>query len=192
MSDNEERMKTIKVSEDIHEELAKRKYGGESFNELLERELGLIPQTIDAITAPLSERLATATQSIIKDYIDEVDRFRTVGRRDEHKFTLKYISNYSNKVIYEVRVYLTRPERVNHKVEIRYRNPQNTLKLIARLRDIESNAVKIKKLKEFDTKETKQNTRKGDDPGQGAADLVGPEVSKFVEQAYSTWGKLEG
>lgn len=183
-------MKSIKVSEEVHDELAARKYKGESFDEVLKRELGLVPRTVEELTAMLPDRLATAVTTIVNEFVNEESQYKRVGQRDEEKLVLKFVSRDSNKVIYEVSVHLPKgAERVNHRVDIRYRNPQNDLQRIAQLRDIEDDAVDISEYTKFDTREVKENTRRGENAGRAAAEeVVGPEVTQFIEQAYSVWG----
>lgn len=190
MSNSGAGLKTVKISEEVHKELSKRKYGGESFDDLLKRELGLIPQTIEELTAALPERLSTALKLVIKNHINEENRYKQIGRRNESKLALKYVSRDSNKVIYEVCLYYPDPpDRINSRIDIRYRNPQNELERIAQLRDAESGAVTITEIKDFETHKVTKNTRKGEDAGQKAADsVIGPEVAQFVEQAYRVWG----
>lgn len=190
---NGNHMKGLKVSKEVHEELSIRKHRGESFDEVLKRVLGLVPRTIEDLTAMLPDRLAMAANSIVKDYINKEDRYRRIGRRDGEKLTLKFVSRDSNKGIFEVCVYLPKGgERVNHRVDIYYRNPQNGLKRIAQLRDIEDDAVDITEYTDFDTREIKETTRQGDNAGQKTADeVVGPEVAQFVEQAYTVWGEMQ-
>ncbi len=183
-------MKSIKVSEEVHDELATRKYKGESFDEVLKRELGLVPRTVEELTAMLPDRLATAVTTTVNEFVNEENRYKRVGQRDEEKLVLKFVSRDSNKVIYEVSVHLPKgAERVNHRVDIQYRNPQNDLQQIAQLRDIEDDAIDISEYTEFDTREIKENTRRGENAGQAVAqEVVGPEVTQFIEQAYDVWG----
>jgi predicted CopG family antitoxin len=186
-------MKTIKVSKEVHEELSNRKYGGETFDDVLKRELELIPITIDELTAVLPEKLSTATQLTIKNHVNNETRYKRIGRRDDNKLSLRYIEQNSNKVIFEVSIYLPAPpDRINHRVDIRYRTPQNELERIAQLRDTEDNAVNITEIKSFDTHKVTENTRKGGDAGRTAAnEVIGPEAAQFVEQAYNFWGDDE-
>lgn len=181
-------MKSIKVSEEVHNELSTRKHGGESFDEVLKRVLGLVPRTVEDLATLLPERLSTAIISIVKDYVNEEERYRRIGRRDGTKHTLKFVSRDSNNVIYEISVYLPDAERVNHRVDIHSRSPQNQLTRTVQLRDVEDNTVDISEYVAFDTRETKETTRRGDDAGRKAAEKVGPHVANFVEQAYDVWG----
>lgn len=182
--------KSIKVTEEVHRELSTRKFMGESFDEVLKRELGLVPRTVEELTAMLPDRLATATISIVRDHVNKENHYKRIGRRNGKKITLNFVSRDSNKVIYEISVHLPGEdvERVNHRVDIRYRNPQNELERIAQLRDIEEDTVNIS-YTDFDTRKNKETTRRGENAGRDTADeVVGPEVSQFVEQAYNVWG----
>lgn len=183
-------MKSIKVSEEAHDELRTRKFKGESFDEVLKRELGLVPRTVEELTAMLPDRIAVAVTTVVKEHISEQGRYKRIGRRNGDKLILKFVSHESNKTIFEIRVYLPKGvDRINHRVDIFYRNPQNEFDRIVQLRDTEDKAVDITEYTNFDTREIKENTRRGGNAGQAAAnEVVGPEAAQFVEQAYDVWG----
>jgi hypothetical protein len=181
-------MKHIKVSDTVHEELSNRKYREESFDEVLKRELGLLPENINDVTIGLPERLKVATRTIIGEHIDDTDRFKKIGEQGENKQVLHFISKETEKLIFEVVVYQPDPnERINHRLDIRYQNQSGELERILQLRDIERGAVDIE-YKDKETHGTSENTRKGDSPGVNTANDFGPHVSEFVEQAYALWG----
>lgn len=188
MGESTELQKSIKVSEEVHEELANRKHGNESFDDVLKRVLGLVPRTVEELTDPLPERLATATISTVKDHIDEADRYRRIGGRDGVERTLEFRSPDSDRVIFKVSVFLPGKGRINNRVDIYYQSPQNSLERIAELRDTEDDAVDIE-YTDFDTRKEKENTRRGENAGKKTADdVVGEHVSKFVDQANDVWG----
>lgn len=188
MSNDSHRMKSIKVSEEVHSELSTRKHGGESFDEVLKRELGLVPRTIEELTRMLPRLLRIATNTIVRDHVDEEESYKRIGHREEQKISLEYISRDTNKTIYEVVVFPPNPtQRINHRVDIRYRNPQNELERIGQLRNVEDTTVDIE-YTDFDTREVKETTRRGDNAGQKTAEKIGPHVSRFTELAHDVWG----
>lgn len=186
-------IKNIKVSDQVHEELSVRKYRDETFDDVLRRVLGLLPQTVEELTAVLPNRLATTTNSIVENYVSHNERYRKIGEKQDNHLTLYFVSHETDKIIYQISVYLPSPraERVNHRVDISYRNPTGEIERIVLLRDSEKGTVNIEEYKHFDTYEKRQNTRKGDDAGEETAKLVGPHVSKFVNQAYKRWGSQQ-
>jgi len=186
-TESEDLIKSVRVSEETHQELSVRRYGDESFDDVLKRVLGLVPRTIEELTSPLPSRLATATNKIVTEHMDNQVEFKRIYSESNGNQVLQFISPLTDRVIYDVTVYYPdRPKRVNHRVDIRYRNPDNTLEQIARFRDIKDGAVDIK-YTDFETRKTKENTRKGDTPGEATAELVGEHVSKFVELALDRW-----
>jgi predicted CopG family antitoxin len=104
MRSTENDLKTIKVSPEVHEELAVRKHGGESFDEVLKRTLGLVPRTVKELTATLPERLATATTNTVTEHVTTDERYRRIGRREEDKLTLEFVSTDANKRIFDISV----------------------------------------------------------------------------------------
>lgn len=192
MSDDGAQLKSIKVSPEVHEELAARKHGQESFDKVLKRTLGLVPRTVEQLTAMLPEQLATATTVIVTEHVTTNGRYRRIGHREQNKLTLEFVSKESNKGIFEISIYLPKADRQKHRVDIRYRNPQNELEKIAKLRDTQSKEVDIEEYTHFDTREVTGNSRSGEDAGQNAADeVVGPDVAQFVDQAYDVWGTAD-
>lgn len=189
MGSDTDHTKSIRVSDETHQELSIRKSGNESFDDVLQRELGLTPQSIDELTTVLPTRLAKATNILVTNYINNCELFDTKFIQDEAKQTLQFVSRFTNRIIYEVSVYYpsSEKERVNHRVDIRYRNPQNDLDRIVQLRDTEEGAVDIN-YKDFDTRETKPTTRKGENSGEETAKDIGEHVSQFVELAIDRWG----
>lgn len=186
----EDATKSIRVSEETHQELLVQKYGDESFDDVLKRVLGLVPRTIEELTSALPSRLATATNGIVTDYVDtRVQLKRIYSDRDGNQ-AIQFVSPLTERVLYDVTVYYPDPERdrVNHRVDIRYRSPDNTLERIARFRDIEDGEIDIEYMN-FETRKSNENTRAGDTPGEATADLVGDQVSKFVELALNRWGE---
>lgn len=183
-------MKSIKVSEEVHEELSNRKHRGESFDQVLERELGLVPRTVEELTRVLPDLLKTAVNTLVHEHIDTDRRYKRIGHKDKEKLTLEFVSQETNKAIFEVMVFLPNSkERVNHRVDISYRNPQNELVRIVRLRDTKNDAVDIE-YTDFDTRGEEENTRRGNDAGEKTAnELIGEHVQKFVDQSHEVWGE---
>lgn len=179
-------MKSIKVSEEVHAELSTRKHGGESFDRVLQRELGLVPRTVAELAQVLPDNLGRAITTLDEEYIEQDGRYRRIGRKDNPTLTLEFVSQATNKSIFEITVAPPEPDenRINHRVDINYRNPQNELERIGRLRDSKDDNVEIE-YTDFETRENKPNTRSGDD----VAGLIGPHVAKFIEQAYEVWGE---
>ena len=190
MGQSETTQKTIKVSEEVHDELSTRKHGGEPFNDVLKRELGLVPRTADDLARALPDQLSTAVVELVDDHVNNQDRYKLIGRRGENVLGLKFVSRKTNRSIYEIVAHLpTGGGRSTHRVDIKYRNPQNELQRIAKLSNSDDDTVKITDLVYFDTHETSSNSRTGEEAGHRAAnDVIGPEVAPFVEQAYEQWG----
>lgn len=183
-------MKSIKVSEEIHEELSSRKHGGESFDQVLERELGLVPRNIEELSQVLPDLLKTAINTLVHEHIVTDGRYIRIGHKDEEKLLLEFASQETNKSIFEVAVFLPNHSgRENYRVDLSYRNPQNKLVRIVRLRDTEHDAVDIE-YTDFDTRNKEENTRRGDNAGQNTAnELIGEHVQRFVDQSYEIWGE---
>lgn len=190
MNGENQRMKSIKVSEEVHEELANRKHGGESFNRVLERELGLVPRTVEELTQVLPDLLKIAINTLVHEYIEADGRYKRIGHRDKEKLSLEFISQNTNKSIFEIMIFLPNSrERRNHRVDIRYRNPQNELERIVRLRDKKDDAVNVE-YTNFDTRNEEKNTRRGNGAGKDTAnELIGEHVQKFVDQSHEVWGE---
>ncbi|MFB6186861.1 MAG: hypothetical protein ABEI86_08355 [Halobacteriaceae archaeon] len=130
-----------------------------------------------------------ATKSIVHDYINELDHYKTIGEQEGDKQVLHYLSKESEKLIFEVAVYRPNPEgRTNHRVDIRRQNESGEMERILQMRDLQEGSIDIS-YKDRDTQETKENTRKGDSSGEKTADDFGPHVSEFVEQAFENWGR---
>jgi predicted CopG family antitoxin len=186
----DEKTKSIRVSEETHQELVSRKYGDESFDDVLQRELGLVPRTIEELTSTLPSRLATATNEIVTDYVNKQAQFKRIYDEGKGYQALQFVSPHTERVIYDVTVYYPNPEleRVNHRVDIRFRNPKNTLERIAQFRDTEEGAIDIE-YTDFETRETNPTTRKGKAPGEAAAKTAGQHTSKFVDLALDRWGQ---
>lgn len=185
-----QRMKSIKVSEEVHEELSTRKQGGESFDQVLRRELGLVPRTIEELSQVLPDLIKTAIDTLIHEYIDTDGRYKRIGHKDEEKLVLEFVSQETHKSIFEVAVYLPHSgERVNHRVDLRHRNPQNKLVRVLRLRDTEEGTVDIE-YTDFETRNEKENNRRGDNAGERTVnELIGDHVQRFVDQSYEVWGE---
>ncbi|MDZ7730606.1 MAG: hypothetical protein U5K37_06340 [Natrialbaceae archaeon] len=181
-------MKSIKVSEGVHDELELRKYKDDTFNDVLKRELGLVPETVQELTDRLPERLATATNRIVEDHITGIADLKKVGYSTETELSIQYISPESEKSIFDILVYLpTGNERENYQVDIRYRNHQNEMERIIQFTDAVSRAVKIRDIKDPETHERTNNTRTGDAPGETTAEDFGEDVAKFVQKALREW-----
>lgn len=181
-------MKQIKISDTVYEELSNRKYQEESFDNVLKRELGLLPEDIYQLTRGLPNHLKVATDTVVNEYVDNLDHLKEIGDREDHKQVLRFISKETGKLIFEVMVYQPNPnERINHRVDMRYQNQSGESERMLQLRDIEEGAVNIE-YKDKESHKTLENTRKGDTPGETTAHDFGAHVSEFVNQAYKQWG----
>lgn len=179
---------TIQVSHPVHEELGVRKYANETFDDVLRRVLGLVPQTVSELTTSLPLQLQIATNSVTEEYIVSDQNYKRIAAEEESRQILRFISNDSNKVIYQLSVsFQDPPQRVNYRVEFCYRNPQGELTRAAQFRNIEEGAIDVW-YRDSETLEVKENTRRGDNAGRKAAELVGDHVSTFVEQSFERWG----
>jgi len=182
--------KNILVSPVVHEELSMKKWGDETFDQVLRRVLGLLPQNTGDLASVLPTQLDSATNSIVRDHIGNDDSFAKIGDEGEASLALKFVSNETNKTIFEVEAYLPSPgkERINHRVDLRYRNHAGKMERILLLRDIEENQVDVEEYKDSETYEIKSTTFRGDDAGEKTAASTGPHVAKFVDQAREKWG----
>jgi hypothetical protein len=140
----------------------------------------LAPQTIDELTSVLPEELEKATHSIVEGYIDDEDRYYQIGEKRKNKLALHFVLDGTKKTIYKIEVYTpNKPERVNSRVDHKHRGSSENLKLIARYRNIEENAVDIK-YTDSKTHEEKETTRRGENAGEKTANLLGEHISEFV------------
>lgn len=115
--------KNLKVSEITHEELEVRKRRDESFDDVLKRELGIIPPTVEDLVTFLPDQLAGAARNAA-DYLRDKDRFNEyIIERDNEGYTLIYDSKDSGRTIMEVRPVRDDPPYVG----IYYRNERGEM-----------------------------------------------------------------
>lgn len=172
--------KTIEVSEEIYKELEHRKHPNEPFDDVVRRVLGLVPQDVQQITEPLPKELEVATRSIVDEYA-EVGDYHAELETDDAKQVLNVRSRDDDDVIYKVFVYRPNPpERINHRVEFRYRTPGGEMRRAAQYRDHEENALNVTYL-DSETLEERETTRRGDERATKTAKLVGGELSRLVD-----------
>lgn len=111
--------KNLKVSEIVHEELGVRKRRDESFDDVLKRELGIIPTAIDDLVTYFPDELAMAAETIAK-YLRDKDRFDEYVIERDDGYNLVYDSKESGRTIMELRPVQDDPSFVG----IYYRNDQ--------------------------------------------------------------------
>jgi len=111
--------KTIRVNDPVHEHLEDKKaqYGAETFNEVLKRELGIIPgpNEIDKLVAYFAPELQEAVQEIVEvirevdelhEHVEETeygDDYKLVFTDPENGMNIAYIEFGDNRFDYYYR-----------------------------------------------------------------------------------------
>jgi hypothetical protein len=94
--------KNLKVSEIVHEELEVRKRRDESFDDVLKRELGIIPSTVDELTKYDPDHLYEAASHLVDSLYDE-DRYDKIVIDHDDYFALNFDSQDSGRTIMQLR-----------------------------------------------------------------------------------------
>lgn len=81
--------KNIKVSEIVHEELALRKRKDEAFDDVMKRELGILPSGIGDLVAFYPDQHAWVVREIIDLIEDQADFDTTIAEQEEY-YTLDF------------------------------------------------------------------------------------------------------
>lgn len=91
----------MKVSEIVHEEIESRKDEGETFDDVLKRELDLLPD-LDDLTAYFSPDLADAAEEVVEAISQQGD-FSSEIVEENHYYALNFISPDSDRIIAQCR-----------------------------------------------------------------------------------------
>lgn len=120
--------KNLKVSEIVHEELEVRKRRDESFDDVLKRELEIIPGTVGDLTTYYPESLQKEVKNI-HNLIRNQNRYDEIVTEKGDSYALNYDSKKSGRTIMQLRFETaSRPE-----VDIRFRNVRGELQSIGQL-----------------------------------------------------------
>lgn len=173
--------KNLKVSEIVHEELEVRKRRDESFDDVLKRELGIIPSTVDDLTIyypePLQEEVKRA-HNIVRNE----NRYHEIVTEKDDSYALNYDSKESGRTIMQLQFEdASRPE-----VAIRFRNERGELQSVGQILQQEGDKRAIVDL-EFVRPDT------GDLIDEIAPELVRIEgaekgIKSIQEAAFERWG----
>jgi hypothetical protein len=108
--------KNIKVSEIVHEELEVRKRRDESFDDVLKRELGIIPNTVEELTTYYPDALHEPITFLAKNFEDD-DRYHQFVTEHDDYYALNYDSKDTGRTILQLRFHNNPPRVGTH-----YRN----------------------------------------------------------------------
>jgi hypothetical protein len=173
----------------LHEQY--RNYSANSFQEALATVLALATKTQEnmvpsypGVDQPIEDALAeilpgplkTATKSVV-DALTEQEEFELLAKPQEDQLSLHVLSKRDYTVQYQIRAYRSTPERVNHRVTVRYRTSGGKMKRGGQFRDVEDGKIRVERLREG---EQKNNNRNNED-AEEAADLV---VEGLSEHGY--------
>jgi hypothetical protein len=113
--------KNLKVSEIVHEELEVRKRRDESFDDVLKRELGIIPNTVDELTRYYPDHLYEAASYLV-DILHDGDRYEKFVTDHDDYFALNFDSKDTRRTIMQLRFLDESP-----RIEILYRNQRGEM-----------------------------------------------------------------
>jgi len=172
--------KNLKVSEIVHEELEVRKHRDESFDDVLKRELGIIPSTVDELTTYYPEKLQTAISRFTRN-LDSGEQYHRLVTDHENYFALNYDSKESGRTILQLRFY-SEPTSV----EVFYRNDRGELESAAEVfqQEGEENVIADMSFTHPDTGDLIQETTHF----HQIEDILGTGIQSLQTAAYERWG----
>lgn len=172
--------KNLKVSEIVHEELEVRKRRDESFDDVLKRELGIIPSTVDELTTYYPEQLREAA-SYLADFFGNEDRYLELVTDHDDYFALNFDSRESRRTIVQFRFSNDPPW-----VDIYYRNERGELESAGQILQQEGDEMVILDV-DFTRPDTGAIFERTDDFHYIKDDLE-DALQSLQDASYERWG----
>ena len=180
----------------LHEQY--RNYPASSFQEALATVIALATKTQesmvpsyprldqpieDALAEILPSPLQSATKSVV-DALTEPEESELLAKPQKDQLSLLVLSKQDYTIQYQITAYRsTPPERVNHRVTVKYRTSGGKMKRGGQFRDVEDGKIRVERLKDG---ERKNNNRNNED-AEEAANLV---VKGLFEHGYGPLDRL--